>query len=60
MVLMVDALGAMCELMAASRVVDLESRFVERKVSDASVMNHKRWAEGRLNSSKLFQERHAR
>jgi len=53
MVLMMDALGAMCELMAASRAVDLESRFVERRVCDASVMSHKRWANGRLNTSKL-------
>jgi len=59
MVLMMDTLGAMCELMAASRVVDLESRFVERRVREASVMNHKRWADGRLISSKLSQERHA-
>ena len=59
MVLMMEALGAMWELMAASRVVDLESRFFERKVSGTSVMNHKRWADGRLNLSKLSQERHA-
>lgn len=57
---MMDALGAMCELMARRRVVDLESRFVERRVCEASVMSHERWADGRLNSSKLSQERHAR
>jgi hypothetical protein len=42
MALVLGALGAICELIAASRVVDLEMRFVERRVCKAKVIDEKK------------------
>jgi hypothetical protein len=56
MALMLCALGAICGLMAESRVaagVDLERSCAERK---AKVMDHERQAKGLLNSSRLSGE----
>jgi len=56
MALMLCALGAICELMAESRVaagVDLERSCAERK---AKVMDHERQVKGLLNSSRLSGE----
>jgi hypothetical protein len=49
MALMLSALGARCELMTASRVVDLESRFAERRLCDARVINDGKWVDGQLD-----------